>query len=144
MKKIGDIGERLVASWLETQDYQLIYRNWSCRQGEIDLIAFHPAEKNLIFVEVKTRNQRNWDKHGMFAIDARKQEKISQTAALFLARNPNLAELFCRFDVALVEYEFAGKLKNRDGCITTEQFLVDGRLYQFNLQTYLKAAFDLA
>lgn len=144
MKNIGDTGEKLVASWLKTQGYQLLHQNWTCRHGEIDLIAFHPAETSLVFVEVKTRNYRNWDKCGILAIDARKQEKITQTAALFLAKNPNLAEYFCRFDVALVGYELVEKLGNRNSYITTKQFSVNDDLYQFDLLTYLRNAFDLA
>lgn len=144
MKNIGKLGEKLVASWLETQGYQLLARNWTCRQGEIDLIAIHPAKQNLIFVEVKTRNRHNWDENGLLAIDDGKQEKICQAATLFLAKNPQLVELPCRFDVALVRYELTSKLKNQVKYSTAKQFSVDGDFYQFNLQTYLRAAFDLA
>ncbi|WP_036487623.1 YraN family protein [Myxosarcina sp. GI1] len=144
MKNLGELGERLVASWLKTQGYKLLHQGWSCRWGEIDLIATHQCKACLIFVEVKTRGDRNWDSNGLLAIDTRKQEKICQTAMLFLAQNSKLAELPCRFDVALVNYTLAANFDSRVNYLTTSQMTLNGDRYQFNLQTYLKSAFELA
>ena len=104
MKDIGSLGEQLTAKWLELRNYDLLQRNWSCRWGEIDIIARHRDDNIIAFVEVKTRSRGNWDKGGLLAVDFIKQEKIIKTASLFLARYPQLGELPCRFDVALVGY----------------------------------------
>ncbi|MEO1672586.1 MAG: YraN family protein [Cyanobacteria bacterium J06631_2] len=105
MKKIGDLGEKLVARWLELHHHQILARNWRCRWGEIDLIAQEKTTKAIAFVEVKTRSSRNWDADGMLAVDYTKQQKLIKTASLFLAQHPLLAELPCSFDIALVSYQ---------------------------------------
>ena len=105
MATIGELGEQIVAEWLKSQGYEVIHCRWRCRWGEIDIIAKHKPSNTLVFVEVKTRSKGNWDEGGLKAISTVKQQKIYQTAQLFLAKYPYLAESFCRFDVALVSYQ---------------------------------------
>ncbi|GAB4533345.1 MAG: hypothetical protein Tsb0014_18670 [Pleurocapsa sp.] len=148
MKKIGDIGENFVALWLKTQGYQLLARNWHCRWGEIDLIARETATQTLAFVEVKTRSHNNWDECGLMAISDRKQEKLSQTAALFLSQQPHLADCSCRFDVALVSYQKYHQHLTRQSCnsstITIGQPFIWENTYRLTLENYLQSAFDLS
>ncbi|ELS03548.1 TIGR00252 family protein [Xenococcus sp. PCC 7305] len=99
---LGELGEQLVGKWLSEQNYRVLHYRWRCRWGEIDLIARHRSQPTLVFVEVKTRSDNSWDSQGIEAISPGKQKKISQTAALFLSKNPQLADFCCRFDVALV------------------------------------------
>jgi putative endonuclease len=103
--KIGALGEQIVSQWLESKSYRLLYHNWRCRWGEIDLIAEDIANSTIIFVEVKTRSCNNWDSDGLEAISLTKQKKISNSAVLFLAKNPQYADFYMRFDVALVNYK---------------------------------------
>ena len=105
MATIGELGEQIVAEWLQSQGYSIRYYRWRCRRGEIDIIAVNEPSNTLVFVEVKTRSDRNWDEGGLKAISLAKQQKIYQTAQLFLAKYPHLAEYYCRFDVALVTYQ---------------------------------------
>jgi len=56
----------------------------------------------LIFIEVKTRNDRNWDADGALAISPQKQGRLWQAARAYVGRYPQYADAVCRFDVALV------------------------------------------
>ena len=143
---LGELGEQLVAKWLQDQEYQMLHHRWRCRWGEIDLIARHQAEPILIFVEVKTRGNRSWDSRGLEAISPDKQQKISQTSALFLAKNPQFADFYCRFDVALVRYQptnSALSIYSPDN----RQFLMRKNYppgYSLMLEDYLTSAFDFS
>lgn len=148
--KIGELGEQVVALWLISQGWEILQHRWRCRWGEVDLIAQQQSAKeesdraSLIFVEVKTRSRDNWDAGGVLAITPQKQAKLGRTAALFLAENPELAWLPCRFDLALVR---SRQLK-ADGpppkdcpkIALGQPFYLSG--YELTLSQYLKSAFD--
>jgi putative endonuclease len=99
-KVLGNLGENLVTELLKTQGWQILATQWHCRWGELDIVACD--RQWLIFVEVKTRSLGNWDLNGALAITKSKQRKIYLAALKFLGLNPHLANLSCRFDVALV------------------------------------------
>ena len=56
-KKLGQSGENVAALHLESKGYDIVERNWRCREGEIDLVA--QAGQEWVFVEVKTRRGRS-------------------------------------------------------------------------------------
>ena len=150
MKKVGSLGEQLTKRWLQLQNYELLEQNWRCRWGEIDLIVWDKASSAIAFVEVKTRSRYNWDEDGFSAIDSIKQQKIVQTASLYLAKHPQLAELPCRFDVALVRYSKLSEPVDPSSIdfqqitqLNLGQPVVCDR-YQLVLANYLRSAFDLS
>ncbi|MDJ0588877.1 MAG: YraN family protein [Pleurocapsa sp. MO_226.B13] len=151
MKDIGGLGERLVVRWLKIQNYHLLGQNWRCRWGEIDIIALDKESNTIAFVEVKTRSKNNWDENGLLAVDYNKQDKIWKTASLFLAEYPQLAELPCRFDVALVSYKkcFAPRrLSSNEGRDAKEIAQIDigqsvtMEQYHLTIENYLQSAFE--
>ncbi len=93
----GKSGEDKVASFLRKRGWTLIKRNYSCRFGEIDIIAQN--SEYIIFVEVKTRGENSLFSPAE-AVDARKQQRIMLTAQDFLSKR--FTELQPRFDVAEV------------------------------------------
>jgi putative endonuclease len=134
---IGNIGEDLVAKWLQSTGWEVLQRRFCCRWGEIDIIAQY-QDTMLAFVEVKTRSSRNWDEGGKNAITPQKQAKIWRTAEIFLAEYPQKADYACRFDVALVHYQLQSKN------IISEEFLERLSIagYEFKLLQYIEAAFE--
>jgi putative endonuclease len=139
--KIGDLGEKLVSLWLESQDWTILNYHWHCRWGEIDLIAQKKSTNDLAFIEVKTRDRNNWDCDGLLAITVKKQLKISLAAATFLKQNSTLSECFCRFDVALINYQ---KQRHSDRHLEQKQTELTEAGYKFTLHQYLESAFDLS
>ena len=79
--------------------YEVVARNWRCRDGELDLIARHG--RSLVFCEVKTRSS---DAFGVpaEAVTREKRARIRRLAARWLSEwdGPRPREI--RFDVAAV------------------------------------------
>ena len=146
MKNIGDLGEQLIGKWLQLHNYELLEHNWRCRWGEIDLIAQDKSTKAIAFVEVKTRSLRNWDEDGLLAIDSGKQQRLLQTASVFLAKFPHLADLPCRFDVGLVSYQNSNRLDSPLVLPEIERLEIGQPItlarYQIIIKNYLESAFE--
>ncbi|MFM2304224.1 MAG: hypothetical protein RLZZ135_1634 [Cyanobacteriota bacterium] len=99
----GELGEEVVAQWLIAGGGKILHRRWRWRRGEIDLIVMDTD--TVLFIEVKTRNRRNWDADGLLAITPQKQARLVSAAELFLVKYPHLADYPCRFDVAIVRHQ---------------------------------------
>ncbi|ACK67819.1 protein of unknown function UPF0102 [Rippkaea orientalis PCC 8801] len=142
MTSIGQLGENLVARWLQSQGWTILQQRWRCPGGEIDLIAHSQGTNLITFVEVKTRSRGNWDADGLLAITPQKQVKLTQSAAYFLAEYPHLADFPCRFDVALVNYKKSPDrgLDDIHQAIALHQ-PIQWQGYQLVLSDYLEAAF---
>jgi putative endonuclease len=126
-KVLGNLGENLVTELLKAQGWQILATQWHCRWGEVDIVACD--RQWLIFVEVKTRSAGNWDLNGALAITKSKQRKIYLAAQKFLGLNPHLANLSCRFDVALVVNQLNARQK------------ISG-ITDLHLHDYIEAAFS--
>lgn len=101
-KLIGQWAEDYALHYLQTQSLQLIQRNFHSRYGEIDLIM--RDGHCLCFVEVRARAETSWAS-AEESVNLRKQEKIIQTAQIFLQKSPEFSQLDCRFDVVALCYE---------------------------------------
>lgn len=95
--KTGKGGEDRVATFLRKKGAAVIKRNYSCRFGEIDIIAEY--KEYILFVEVKTRKENSLIS-GEEAVDSHKRERISLTAMDFIRKTH--CKLQPRFDVACV------------------------------------------
>jgi len=93
----GAWGEELAAKFLRRKRYKILEQNYSCRFGEIDIIA--ETSEFLVFIEVKLRKN---DSHGAARefVTAGKQERLRTTAMLYLSQHPS--EKQPRFDVVEV------------------------------------------
>ena len=99
-KKLGEKGEDIAAAFLKKKGYNILFRNYKCSFGEIDIIAKH--KKILSFIEVKTRSTK---KYGLpqEAVTPEKQTKISRVALEFVQRY-KMDDSAARFDVVSVQY----------------------------------------
>ena len=52
-QKIGKFGEDEAATFLKKKGYKILERNFSCKRGEIDIIALDKNE--IVFIEIKAR-----------------------------------------------------------------------------------------
>ena len=93
--ELGRWGESLAANYLRKKGYEIIGANYRCRLGEIDLIAEN--RKFLVFVEVKLRRSADFAL-ARENVTLRKQERIRQTALLYLSAHENMTKP-ARFDV---------------------------------------------
>jgi putative endonuclease len=98
-RDLGRSGEDAVAAWYESQGYQVVVRNWRCREGELDLVV--RRGRVYVFCEVKTRTS---DAFGapQEAVTRTKQTKIRHLAARWLSESAPVSAVGIRFDVASV------------------------------------------
>ena len=92
---IGRRGEDAAAAYLLHNGYEIVDRNWSCRFGEVDIVADDDGE--IVFVEVKTRNDIE---KGLpeDAVTKAKRTKYEKIAALYLKEHDR-SDCYVRFDV---------------------------------------------
>lgn len=94
-KDTGNIGEDIVAKYLEEKGYEIIERNFMCKLGEIDIIAQDKDE--IVFIEVKTRKILSYG-NPADSVNEPKQKHIYKAAEYFLLINNKLDD-FTRIDV---------------------------------------------
>jgi putative endonuclease len=99
-KQLGSWGEQQAASFLTTQGYQIITRNYRCRYGEIDLIAKDNAV--WCFIEVKTRQTASYG-DGYQAVTPLKRRHMLKAALSYLA-GAGLMEEPARFDIVSIDF----------------------------------------
>lgn len=95
---LGAAGEDLSAAWYEERGYQVLARNWRCRQGELDLVLRFGS--TVVFCEVKTRSSLAFGSP-LEAVTPVKQQRIRRLAAAWLHESAGHASDI-RFDVAAV------------------------------------------
>ena len=95
--RLGRRGEALAAEHLERGNMRVVDRNYTCRLGEIDIVALDG--RTLVFVEVKLR-RGSFDP--LEAVDQRKKAQITRVAFDYMLRR-GLIGRPARFDVVAVD-----------------------------------------
>lgn len=93
-EQLGPWGEYIAGEYLKSKGYRIVFRNFCCKRGEIDLIVEN--RQYLVFVEVKLRKSADFADARAF-VDYRKQQKIKITAMLYLSTRESRKQP--RFDV---------------------------------------------
>jgi putative endonuclease len=85
---VGRQGEALAVSYLEVSGYEILRRNFTCRLGEIDVVARPRGGNTLCFIEVKCRRD---DRMGRpcESVGTGKRKHYRQVATIFLMREWN-------------------------------------------------------
>ena len=96
-KEKGNLGEEIAAELYRRQGCRILERNYSCRLGEIDLIAEDRGV--LVFAEVKLRKNARFAEAREF-VDRNKQRRILNTARYYMMKTGS--EQQARFDVVEV------------------------------------------
>lgn len=98
--RLGAAGEERVAAWYRQAGYQVVARNWRCREGEIDLVCTKAGV--VVICEVKTRSSLAFG-HPAEAVTPAKQRRLRMLATRWLAAaDPPVRPRAIRFDVAAV------------------------------------------
>jgi putative endonuclease len=97
-QRLGAAGEAAVARRYEQSGYEVLERNWRCREGEIDLIV--RIRRVLVFCEVKTRSTDAFGTPAE-AVTRAKRDQVRRVARRYLDDCPfHFREI--RFDVGAV------------------------------------------
>ncbi|MDF2657419.1 MAG: YraN family protein [Paenibacillus sp.] len=106
-RALGRKGEEAAAAYLEAEGYRILERNWRCPSGELDLIA--ETDGVIVFVEVRSRRDTGTFGTAEESVDARKRNKVRETANFYLYRN-RAFDRKTRFDVIAVAFTTGGEL----------------------------------
>lgn len=99
--EFGKIGEEIATKYLKQNNYEIIERNFRCKQGEIDIIAKENEE--IIFIEVKTRSSIMYGRPSE-AVNETKQKHIKKAAKYYVYLN-KLENCYIRLDVIEIYFK---------------------------------------
>jgi len=98
---VGNRGEALAASFLESKGYRILARNYRFQRNEVDLVCRTPGtDAEVVFVEVKTRSGEAFGPPEASVTPA-KQEALVSAARGYLHEH-ELEGTPARFDVVAV------------------------------------------
>jgi putative endonuclease len=104
-KALGRWGEDLAAQYLAERGCLILDRNWRCRDGEMDLIAWDSPE--VVMCEVRTR-RGNRAGSALESITLRKQRRLRRLAAAWLA-DQDRSDFLVRIDALGIQIGSDGR-----------------------------------
>lgn len=107
-RKIGTSYEVLARNYLEDIGYSILYMNYRCKSGEIDIVA--TDREYIVFVEVKYRKTALFG-YPRESVNYYKQKRIIGVARYFLLTQ-KLTHKNCRFDVVEILDDQITHIKN--------------------------------
>lgn len=99
-RDVGHGWEDFAAAYLKKAGLHILAQRYSCRLGEIDLIAADGS--TLVFVEVRFRSGIGFG-NAAATVTRAKQRRIMRTARHFIMRHATLAENPMRIDIIAIE-----------------------------------------
>jgi putative endonuclease len=98
-RALGQWGEDLAVRHLQGQGFEVLDRNWRCREGELDIVARDGAV--LVFVEVKCRSNLLYGEPAE-AVTPTKARRLRHLSARWLNEQKPDGYWDLRFDVVSV------------------------------------------
>ena len=95
-RKTGAEKEEQAAEYLKAHGFQIVERNFRCRQGEIDIIGYDG--EYLVFVEVKYRSSGRFD-GPLAAVGSAKMQTICRVADYYRYQAGISRDVPVRYDV---------------------------------------------
>src|SRR3989338_5592838 len=97
-KNLGAYGEDLACQFLLRHGYTIIARNFFCKYGELDIVAMHPSNSEIICcIEVKTRLSHEYGSPEE-AVTGDKIKKLHDTTCSFFSHH-KIKEKHFRLDI---------------------------------------------
>jgi putative endonuclease len=96
----GSRSERAAARFLQRLGYRILVRNYTCREGELDLVALDG--RCLVFVEVRSSGTEDPTRPAA-SVDPAKQRRLTNLAVHFLHQH-RLLDRPARFDVLALSW----------------------------------------
>lgn len=96
----GSRSERAASKFLRQLGYRVLQHNFTCKLGEIDLIALDAG--CIVFVEVRSTESSDTLQVAQ-SVDARKQRKLTNLALYYL-QTKQLCDCPARFDVLAISW----------------------------------------
>lgn len=117
---LGSKGERLAESYLQDKGYSTLARNLRIAKGEIDLVMESPADKALVFVEVKTRKSG----HPEYAVNYSKRKQLLRLVTFACKRKREWQNRKMRIDVVTIVWpeESEPVLRHHPNAITLDDY----------------------
>ena len=97
--QLGRWGEDLAVQHLQAAGYEVLDRNWRCREGELDVVAREPGV--LVFVEVKARSGTGFGTPAE-AVGRVKAGRLRRLACRWLEVHRPAGRFDLRFDVVAI------------------------------------------
>lgn len=109
-KELGEWGEVRARDHLQQKGFRILDRNWSCREGEVDLVALEG--ETIVFVEVKTRTSHKFGRPEE-SLTSEKQRRLQRTAWSYLQEN-EVGDSDWRIDVIAIDRGEDGRVLRLD------------------------------
>ena len=111
-RDIGRFAERRAVLYLKSRGYKILYTNWTCYGGEIDIIAFNGR---IVFVEVKSAFSGFCSPCELFT--ERKKKNLLRSIKIFLLKKYSDYDYFPEWQVDLVCLDLKDGIKHYENVI---------------------------
>lgn len=110
-QKVGNLGESIVAKYLENKGFSVVDRNFRKSYGEIDVIVERKGKLHFVEVKSVSRETSDWGAKGYRPeenVHPQKMRRLANTIQAYLSTRGG--EVEWQFDVVTVEIDHTRKV----------------------------------